>query len=292
MDAGVGEKRAVAQQFAPFASVCRTFAPVYRSITLAGLRAAGTPNALPMSVPMAMEDIKAAWKYYMANDNKGRGVVLLGHSQGARRVMELLQREIDGKPEQKQLVAAYVLGFVMRVPPGADVGADLKHIGLCRTADQVGCVVSYGSYRASPPPPANARYGRSPGPNVDAACVDPVALSGMPVRAFLPVKDTINGMVLKEPAWVDMVAGIDSPFVDLPGLIKARCVKEGEFSFLSVTIDSTQRGSRPADIPFDIVSSTTGQLAADWGLHLIDVNLVMGNLLELVRRQAAAYGTK
>jgi hypothetical protein len=30
--------------------------------------------------------------------------------------------------------------------------------------------------------------------------------------------------------------------------------------------------------------------AATWGLHLVDVNLAMGNLLEIVGQQARAYG--
>ena len=37
MTSGPGEKRAVAQQFAAFASVCRPFAPIYRQVTIAGV---------------------------------------------------------------------------------------------------------------------------------------------------------------------------------------------------------------------------------------------------------------
>jgi hypothetical protein len=32
-----------------------------------------------------------------------------------------------------------------------------------------------------------------------------------------------------------------------------------------------------------------GQVLADWGLHLIDVNLAMGNLLDIVGQQSKAY---
>jgi hypothetical protein len=32
-----------------------------------------------------------------------------------------------------------------------------------------------------------------------------------------------------------------------------------------------------------------GQVQADWGLHLVDVSLFMGNLIAIVRDQAAAY---
>jgi hypothetical protein len=32
---------------------------------------------------------------------------------------------------------------------------------LCTKADQIGCVVTYVSFRASSPPPANSRFGKT-----------------------------------------------------------------------------------------------------------------------------------
>src|SRR3954469_2944660 len=43
---GDGEKGLTAAQFAPFRSVCRTFAPLYRQVTLTGLRKAIASNTL------------------------------------------------------------------------------------------------------------------------------------------------------------------------------------------------------------------------------------------------------
>ena len=34
---------------------------------------------------------------------------------------------------------------------------------------------------------------------------------------------------------------------------------------------------------------TNGEVNASWGLHLIDVNLAMGNLVDIVRQQGKAY---
>src|ERR1700733_7150925 len=48
MTSGPGEKRAVAQQFAAFASVCRPFAPIYRQVTIAGLEAVLRHEPLPV----------------------------------------------------------------------------------------------------------------------------------------------------------------------------------------------------------------------------------------------------
>jgi hypothetical protein len=45
--------------------------------------------------------------------------------------------------------------------------------------------------------------------------------------------------------------------------------------------------ARIADIPGDVV--VAGQVRAEWGLHLIDASLVMGNLIAVVRDEAAVY---
>jgi len=45
-------------------------------------------------------------------------------------------------------------------------------------------------------------------------------------------------------------------------------------------------GRRTDDIIGDI--SANGQVAANWGLHLVDMNLAMGNLVDIVGQQAKA----
>jgi hypothetical protein len=87
-----------------------------------------------------------------------------------------------------------------------------------------------------------------------------------------------------------MTTQVDTPFVSLPGLIGAKCVNDGQASFLAVSLHANPQDARPADIPGDIVAG--GKRYDDWGLHLIDVNLAMGNLLDIVRRQAVAYLSK
>ena len=47
---------------------------------------------------------------------------------------------------------------------------------------------------------------------------------------------------------------------------------------------------RADDIVGDVL--VNNQVQKDWGLHLIDVNLAMGNLVELVREQTKAYSKK
>jgi hypothetical protein len=52
------------------------------------------------------------------------------------------------------------------------------------------------------------------------------------------------------------------------------------YNVLSVTVNP-EPGARVDDI--------TGDLAGGWGLHLVDVNLVMGDIVTLVGQQADAY---
>lgn len=288
---GPGEKRAVAQQFAPFSSVCRPFAPMYRQVTLAGLRAVVQGRPSKANPEIAIGDVQAAWRHYLRHDNRGRGVVLIGHSQGSRMLVELIKREIEGKPEQKLLVSAMLIGFNVTVPAsGAGAGGTFRQLPLCKTAGDTGCVIAYVSYRASAPPPDNARFGRSNTPGVEVACVDPVRMSGVPLRAMFATDVNLLGRPDPAQQWNAMVSQMQTAFVSVPGLFDARCVNQGPNSYLALALDAAQRGARPAEIPGELV--VNGRVLADWGLHLIDINVVMGNLLETARVQGVSFGAR
>ncbi len=52
-------------------------------------------------------------------------------------------------------------------------------------------------------------------------------------------------------------------------------------------MNSDELGPRAHQIPGDIV--VMGHTLKDWGLHLIDANLAMGNLVDIVHAQGAAW---
>ena len=93
MIADPAEINVVKQQFARFSSKCRPYAPLYRQITLVGLRKvlANPSAALPFGEGVQYDDVRDAWNYYLKNDNKGRGVVLVGHSQGSFILIDLIK---------------------------------------------------------------------------------------------------------------------------------------------------------------------------------------------------------
>jgi hypothetical protein len=281
----------VEQQFARFAAVCRPFAPLYRQVTLTALRSnlAGRPAAIDRDLPY--RDVKAAWDHYLAHDNHGRGVVLIGHSQGSLVLAELVRREIDGKPAQRRLLSVILAGYRLQVPVGKAVGGDFKAIPLCRSAGEIGCAINFASFRADSPPPAEGKmFGASAGPGLQAACVNPAAIAGGsgPLRAYLPA--SAEGLIVDGVApgpWTDPPKPVATQFVEVPGLLSAECVDDGSHNYLAVTLHPTTGGARTNAITGDVVLH--GKRLPDWGLHIVDLNLTMGNLLDLVRSQGAAY---
>src|SRR5262249_38523795 len=125
---GPEEKAVVRAQFARFAGKCRPFAPIYRQITLTALRALIGGNPIPMDRALAYNDVLDAWNYYLEHDNQGRGVVLIGHSQGSAVLTQLIKSEIDGKPVQSRIISALLLGTSLPVPKGKDVGGAFQHM--------------------------------------------------------------------------------------------------------------------------------------------------------------------
>ena len=146
-------------QAARFSQVCRVFAPVYRQKTVFG----------GGSADLAYGDVLAAWRDYVAHWNGGRGVVLIGHSQGAF-VLERLLREEAGSITQR-LVSALLLGG------DVTVGKDERYAGIraCRALAQTACIVAYSSWGSTPPADAGL-LGVSAGEHV--LCVNPAAPGG------------------------------------------------------------------------------------------------------------------
>lgn len=286
------ERRVVDQQLARFASKCRVFAPMYRQVTLAALRAVMLGRPSPGDADLAYGDVRDAWRWYLANENRGRGVVLIGHSQGSRILLNLLKNEIDGQPAQKRMISALVLG--MNTP--VDASGKYGSIPLCAKADEAGCLVTYVSFRATSPPPANSRFGKTDAEGRRAGCVNPAALLAgkdssqeATLHAYLSSKGfgAVAGQAPK-PFAKDLT--VSTPFVSLPGLLSARCVSDGDFTYLSVKVNADPADPRADDIGGDI--AVAGVVLKDWGLHLIDVNLAMGDLVDLVGSQSQAYLAK
>ena len=278
------ELRVVEQQFARFGSVCRPYAPSYRQVTLGGLMARlGSTGDRGLDRGIGYDDVRDAFRYYLENDNAGRGFVLIGHSQGSYVLTALIAQEIDGQPVQDRLVSAILVGAAPTVARGQDVGGSFRTIPLCRSAGQTGCLIAYSAFRSTSPPPENTLFGRAPDPSLSVVCTNPAALGGGRGELHAYLSGSGNTIVGPRPA-ADWVAGgpaVETPFVSAPGFLTATCATNEHATFLEVTVHGN-----PSDPRADNIG---GDITPQWGLHLIDVNLGMGNLVDVVREQAAAW---
>ena len=156
------ELRSIARwQAARYGTTCRVFAPVYRQVTLAALTTARRSHRR-----RAYRDVRAAWRTYLERHNRGRGVVLIGHSQGTFHLRELLAEEIEPRARQRRrIVSALLLG-------GNAATSDFARLRPCRDKRQIRCVIAYSAF--SGPVPPDAVFGRGG----DVICTNPAALRG------------------------------------------------------------------------------------------------------------------
>lgn len=268
-----------------FSQVCRVYAPVYRQVTLSALR---HPNRITRADALAAYgSVKSAFRDYLSHYNHGRGIVLIGHSQGATILTRLLQQEFDHSSTLRhRLVSALLLGGNVTVRRGRNIGGDFDHIPACAAEQETGCVVAYSSFTTKPPP--NSQFGRTtsdagvrllaphnPSPRLRIMCVNPAALAGgaAPLDPYLP------SLALRFLRGRHRLK-VKTPWVSFPGEYSAQCKTSGNATWLQVT----HAGGHDRRPP--LAESRDAAL----GLHVLDVNLALGNLVRLVRDQAAAYG--
>ena len=277
----VEETYTVRTQAARFGTRCGVYAPLYRQRTLTAPSNAGVDYG-----EIAYADVLDAFRYYLGNLNEGRPFVLMGHSQGAGHLRRLIAEQID--PDAKlrdRLISALLLGSAVGVPEGKDVGGSFQNVAACRDTSDVGCVVSYSSFRSTSPPPADSFFARVREPGRRAVCTNPASLDGGagPLVPYFDAGKTsqLIGRVFNVfAAGVAQPPEISTPFVALPGLVSSACVDAGPFSYLALTVQPDP-GPRVDDIG--------GDLTSQWGMHLVDVNVALGNLIDLVGQQAQAW---
>ncbi len=283
---GPGETGVVGQHLARFGSLCRLYAPMYRSVTLMGIRSlfVGDGTTVDGDLELGYNDLVDAWNYYLEHENNGRGVVLISHSQGTVNLIRLIANEIDGKPVQDRLISALLIGHNVAVPPGKDVGGSFQHIPLCREKGQTGCVVTYVSFRDTLPAADNSLFGRVPDqPGMVSGCTNPAALAGGEAALHSYMASSGRGPAT---VWVEGQE-IDTPWVSLPGLIEGECVSKNGATYLELSVNADPSDPRVDDIPGDIVIG--GEPNQRWGMHVVDVNVALGDLIDLVSAQSEAY---
>ncbi|MGZ4169421.1 MAG: DUF3089 domain-containing protein [Solirubrobacteraceae bacterium] len=270
------EERSIAlYQAARYSQDCRVFAPMYRQLTLTALNSG---KASPQQLATPLNDVRAAFATYLRTYNHGRGFVLIGHSQGSFVLEQLIAKDVDAKPAvRKRLISAILLGGNVLVKRNRNVGGSFQHIPACRSASQLGCVIAFSTF--DQPPPANSLFGRTTVAGEQVLCTNPAALGGgaakvdpiFPSSPFAPGTLTAAAITLlriTQPT-------ASTTWISEPGAYRAQCSAAGGANVLQITAQTATPSPDPT-----------------WGLHLIDANIALGNLVSVVHSEAGAYAAR
>jgi hypothetical protein len=279
------EERSIAlYQAARYSQYCRVFAPMYRQVTIIGL-GLGKPTT-PPSAALALSDVRSSFQTYLRMYNRGRGFVLIGQSQGSFMLRSLIAKDVDRKPAvRKLLVSAILMGGNVLVKKGKDIGGDFKHIPACHSATQIGCVIAFSTF--DQPVPNPSLFGR-PTPVLTTTapkgtvvlCTNPAALRGgsalvtpiSPSQPFDP-KSVLSAAIamlgLKQPM-------PPTVWVSQPRAYRAHCSSANNANVLQISGVGGAKNPTPSPTP-------------DWGVHLLDASITLGNLIADVKTEAAAF---
>jgi hypothetical protein len=273
------EKSIALYQTARYSQYCKIYAPMYRQVTLSGI-GLGTPTTKP-NTTIPLSDVEHAFETYLQKYNQGRGFVLIGHSQGSFALRQLIRQKIDSKPAvRKRFVSAILMGGNVTVKQGKKIGGDFKHIPACTSDTQIGCVIAFSTFDQTPP--TDTLFGRPTPTNksLQVLCTNPAALAGgsgivdpiAPSAPFDPKSTLAAGIKL---------LGVTFPtppttWWTSPGAYSAKCQTLNGATVLEI---AARRGAATPN-----PSPTAG-----WGLHLLDANIALGNLIDIVKREAAAF---
>ncbi|NKY17252.1 DUF3089 domain-containing protein [Tsukamurella spumae] len=274
-------------QAARFGSMCRVFAPVYPQITLIGL----TPTMLLHIKPAAdtaYESVRRAWREYLARDNRGRGVVLIGHSQGTMMLRKLIRDEIDGNAAvRNRLVGAFLMGGNVTTAAGSTTGGDFRNVPLCTRRGEFGCVVAYSTDIA---PPVLSLFGNTDldllshsmelpfGAGKHIACTDPGPLSGErgAVGVTVPSEPYSFGIISALMTYTTFPDGLPtsaSTWTVSKGRGVGRCEDVNRHSMYRISMTVPQSIN---ELPL-------------FSTHLLDMNFGLDRLVSIAAQQSAAW---
>ncbi len=288
LEIGPEETQIAIDQASRFSQTCKVYAPIYPQLTIPAIN---TPGGItPEGEEIAYVGVLSAFEEYLARYNDGRGFVLIGHSQGAAQLEQLIKEQIDPNAAlRKKLVSAILLGGNVLVPKGRTEGGTFQNVPSCQNAAQTHCVIAYSSFLQEPPNPSN--FGRVGSPLLggtvteeqlkgdEVLCVNPtVLLQGNYAGPELRYESTeafpgLLGGFVKAPKG-------STPWVADPGEYTGQCERAGGATWLQLTPVSGYQGAG------EPIEEVLGPL---WGTHLEDVNVSLGNLVGLTAIEAGVY---
>ena len=282
-DLSVAEEKAAAEtQFARFAGVCRTFAPIYRQMTLSAVAAYSAGGDITQASQLAYGDVVAAWRDYLANRNGGRPFVLIGHSQGTLLLQQLIAQEIEPNPSvAARMKLAILPGFNLLVPQGKLVGGTFKKTPLCSRPGETGCVISWTSFREKNAPPQGAMFGYADQPGMTVGCVNPArpgTADWVGLDSYWYTRSSLA--VPGGPIRWSSEGQPPTPYVRTEGLVSAKCVSDGQRGYLSIRTNRAPGAKWTDRVGGEV--AVLGMFLPGWGMHLADMAEAQGDLIRQV----------
>ena len=280
-------------QVSRYSEICNVYAPMYRQRPVpatSGLIEVpeddliGGPGTTGFEIAYA--DVFDAFRHYISNAAEGRGFILIGHSQGTAMLTELLRREIDRSPFLRdRFVSAHLLG-------GAHIAAgdkEFEAISGCTDATEIGCIIAYNTFYDDAPPATDSWFGRTwHHPSWDITSWEDLSWEKVVSAPSLCVnpKTFTSGKAELTPYFpateeIEKAFDVDTSWVTYPGLLFGECVNDGTFGYLSLEIRASLTDPRVTHISsgFDPQS----------GLHGVDVNIALGDLITAAKTQSVNY---
>jgi hypothetical protein len=286
------------EQGAPFAQVCQVWAPSYRSATLPAVEKgiAGDEALLRSTAAVAYDSVLPAWQWFVAHTG-GKPIILIGDSQGSAVLIHLVSAQLDHEPSVlRRLLVTILVGGNLQVPAGKTAGATFTKVPLCTGSTEAGCAIAFSAYPAQPP--ADSMFGR-PGQGVSlqsgqtakagqqVACVNPAALGGGTgnLDPFL-LTATQTAQI---PGYERLTEPVSTPWVTYPSLYSAACEHGDGASWLQVTSLAGTSHTRPVVNDNHLSGLAGADTGPAWGYHGYEYALTLGNLLNDVAGEEAAW---
>ena len=286
--AGREEQLMAQTQFARFASVCRTYAPIYRQMTLGSIAAYSAGLDITQAGVIAYNDVAAAWRNYLATRNHGRPFVLIGHSQGSLMLQQLIAREIETSPAvAARMRLAIIPGFNVLVPQGRLIGGTFRSTPLCSHPGQTGCVLAWSSFREKNIPPEHAMFGVAGRAGMTVGCVNPAragSTAWVPLDSYWFTRSSLP--VPGGPIQWSSEGSPRTPYVHTPGLASGKCINDGPRGYLWVRTNHSPGDKRTDRIGGEV--GLFGMFLPAWGMHLSDLAIAQGDLIRTVAAIGAA----
>jgi hypothetical protein len=162
-------------------------------------------------------------------------------------------------------------GSILGLPPAT---ATSTTAGSTTTTTTTTTAPSKGKRRAKSRPSSTTT------PGATTATTGPASLPvAGPLSPYFPTTSFTGATVPARNAGAGGIK-LTTPWVTFPGLYEAQCKSQGGATWLQVDSTAKPKDTRP------VVKETLGPT---WGLHLVDVNIALGNLVNDLQQQTDNY---